>query len=154
MMTQIWSESSLSAWKIHGPLATHWVHSEDWSDCADSQADLSLRWAHRPFCWFCPAPAHLVAYSFSLMSTCDSKLSAFSMDGHIIVSLMNFIYFKVWLINRGKIEYHVCPGGHQRNELVTNMARSSAVVRWFYYVMFGVPAMFKPKCRLISVRMW
>ena len=23
-----------------------------WSDQADAQADLSLRWAHRPFCWF------------------------------------------------------------------------------------------------------
>ena len=24
-----------------------------WSDWADAQADLSLRWAHMPFCWFC-----------------------------------------------------------------------------------------------------
>ena len=24
-----------------------------WSDWADAQADLSLRWAHRSFCWFC-----------------------------------------------------------------------------------------------------
>ena len=23
------------------------------SDWADAQADLSLRWAHMPFCWFC-----------------------------------------------------------------------------------------------------
>ena len=42
----VWSESSLSAWRKLGPLATHWVHSEDWSDWADTQADLSLRWAH------------------------------------------------------------------------------------------------------------
>ena len=25
----VWSESSLSAWRKLGPLATHWVHSED-----------------------------------------------------------------------------------------------------------------------------
>ena len=25
----VWSESSLSAWRNHGSLATHWVHSED-----------------------------------------------------------------------------------------------------------------------------
>ena len=30
-----------------------------WSDWADAQADLSLRWAHMPFCWFCDDAAHL-----------------------------------------------------------------------------------------------
>ena len=34
-------------------LAILGAHSEDWSDWADTQADLSLHWAHRPFCWFC-----------------------------------------------------------------------------------------------------
>ena len=32
------------------------TNSEDWSDWADAQADLSLRWTQRSFCWFCPAP--------------------------------------------------------------------------------------------------
>ena len=26
---------------------------------AASQADLSLRWAHMPFCWFCNEAAHI-----------------------------------------------------------------------------------------------
>ena len=30
----VWSESSLSTWRNHGSLATHWAHSEDWSDWA------------------------------------------------------------------------------------------------------------------------
>ena len=42
----VWSESSLSAWRKLGSLATHWVHSEECSDWADAQADLSVRWAH------------------------------------------------------------------------------------------------------------
>ena len=29
------------------------------SDWADAQADLSLRWAHMPFCWFCHEAAHM-----------------------------------------------------------------------------------------------
>ena len=29
-----------------------------WSDWMAAQADLSLRWAHRSFCWFCRATAH------------------------------------------------------------------------------------------------
>ena len=32
--------------------ATHWAHSELWSDWADAQADLSLRWAHSHFVGF------------------------------------------------------------------------------------------------------
>ena len=32
------------------------------SDWADAQADLSLRWAHMPFCWFCHEAAQLYMY--------------------------------------------------------------------------------------------
>ena len=42
----VWSDSSLSAWRKRWTLVTHWVHSEDWSNWADAQADLSLIWAH------------------------------------------------------------------------------------------------------------
>ena len=46
----VWSESSLSAWRKLGSLATHLVHSEDSrSDWADALADLSLRWAQSHF---------------------------------------------------------------------------------------------------------
>ena len=53
-------QSSLSTWRKLGSLATHWAHSEDWLDWADAQADLSLRWAHMPFCWFCHEAAQVV----------------------------------------------------------------------------------------------
>ena len=33
-----------------------------WSDLANAQADLSLRWAHMPFCWFCHEEAHIHTY--------------------------------------------------------------------------------------------
>ena len=48
----VWSESSLSARRKLESLATHWAHSEDWSDWVDAQADLSLRWAHSHFVGF------------------------------------------------------------------------------------------------------
>ena len=47
----VWSESSLSAWRMFGSLATHWAHSED--------SDLSLRWAHMPLRWFCHEAAQM-----------------------------------------------------------------------------------------------
>ena len=37
----MWSESSLSAWRKFGSLASYWAHREDWSDWAESQGDLS-----------------------------------------------------------------------------------------------------------------
>ena len=37
-------------WVLSYPLS---AQRRLWSDWADAQADLSLRWAHMPFCWFC-----------------------------------------------------------------------------------------------------
>ena len=45
-----------------GSVATHWLHSEDWSDWADAQTDLRLRCAHVSFCLFCLAPAKLLCF--------------------------------------------------------------------------------------------
>ena len=55
----VWSESSLSAWRKLGSFTTLWAHSRLWSNWADAQADLSLRWAHIPFCCFCLEAAHI-----------------------------------------------------------------------------------------------
>ena len=45
-----------SAWVLSYPLS---AQRRLWSDWADAQADLSLRWAHRSFCWFCHEAAHI-----------------------------------------------------------------------------------------------
>ena len=42
-------------WVAKDPTFLH-ADSEDWSDWAE--ADLSLRWAHMSFCWFCYAAVH------------------------------------------------------------------------------------------------
>ena len=54
----VWSESWLSTLRKLGSVGTHWAHRL-WSDWADAQADLSLCWAHLPFCSFCHEAAHL-----------------------------------------------------------------------------------------------
>ena len=36
-----------------GPNASSCGQRRLWSDWVDAQADLSLRWVHMPFCWFC-----------------------------------------------------------------------------------------------------
>ena len=45
------------AWVLSYPLSTQ---QRLWSDWADAQADLRLRWAHMPFCWFCDEAAHFL----------------------------------------------------------------------------------------------
>ena len=59
----VWSVSLLSAWRNLCSLAKHRAPIEDWSDWVDAQADLSLRWAHKSFCWFC----HVGADFFSTL---------------------------------------------------------------------------------------
>ena len=56
----VWSVSSLCAqWVAKGPRFLH-ADSEDSDQTgAVAQADLSLCWAHIPFCWFCHEAAHL-----------------------------------------------------------------------------------------------
>ena len=55
----VWSKSSLCVqWVDKDPSFLH-ADNEDWSDWAGAQADLSLRWAHMPFCRFSHEAAHL-----------------------------------------------------------------------------------------------
>ena len=51
-----------------GPEASSCKQRQLSSAWADAKADLSIRWAHRTFCWFCPAAAqmHLVIISEQL----------------------------------------------------------------------------------------
>ena len=68
------SEDSDQPWHPHSLIRVFAVRSMDsegpklsssgqrrfLSDWADAQADLSLRWAHMPFCWFCHEAAHFM----------------------------------------------------------------------------------------------
>ena len=57
------AQSSLCAqWVAKDPSFLH-ADSKDWSDLADAQADLSLRWAQRSFCWFCHKAAQNASFS-------------------------------------------------------------------------------------------
>ena len=84
-------QSLLPAWRNLGSLAIHWAHSKDWSDWVDAQADLSLRWAHWSFCWFCHAAAHLISCSF---------FGQVSIRGHIF-SFENtvLVYIEIYVVH-------------------------------------------------------
>ena len=58
------------AWVLSYPLSPQ---RRLWSDWADAQADLSLRGAHMPFCWFCHVAAHLLPVRFNPVENCSYK---------------------------------------------------------------------------------
>ena len=83
--TQSDQESSLSTWRNLGSLGTQWMHSEDWLDWADAQADLSLHRAYRSFCWFCHALAHIILnslpmFAWSLNALCRPHVHVFCLS--------------------------------------------------------------------------
>ena len=54
----------------YGPNLSSCGQRRLWSNWADAQTDLSLRWAHIPYCWFCHDVAHLICFSGdSIIST-------------------------------------------------------------------------------------
>ena len=58
------------AWVLSYPLSTQ---RRIWSDWADAQADLSLRWAHMSLCWFYHEVAHLFDWK-SLTVICIHRI--------------------------------------------------------------------------------
>ena len=61
------------------PLSAQW---RLWSDWANAQADLSLRWAHMPFCWFCHKALTYLLPHYVLLSQSYTKR-----DGFIITQM-------------------------------------------------------------------
>ena len=74
------------------PSASSCGQSRLWSDLADAQADLSLRWAHRLFCWFCRA---LVHKSFCRLCHVPSRLIDLSINYNTLLFL-SLHFFVCW----------------------------------------------------------
>ena len=60
------------AWVLSYPLSARW---RLWSYWKSAQADLSLRWAHMPFCWFCHEAAHISFVGMRWSTTCLRRVS-------------------------------------------------------------------------------
>ena len=92
-------QSSLSTWRNLGSLASQMSGQQRlWSEWVDAQADLSLRWAHRSFCWFCHAAAQIYLNLFMLTGlvypgfvnwVCPFQTFGF----YFIIFVQKFLYF-------------------------------------------------------------
>ena len=59
-LIRIFAVRMKKAWVLSYPLR---AQRRLWSDWPDAQADLSLRWAHMPFCWFCHEAAQIIIWA-------------------------------------------------------------------------------------------
>ena len=55
-LIRVFAVRSIGTW---GPNVSSCVQRKLWSDWADAQADLCLRWLQWSFCWFCHVAAHV-----------------------------------------------------------------------------------------------
>ena len=71
-ISTVWSVFTISMknrWVLGFPQSAQWRY---WSDWAHTLADVSLRWAHMSFCWFCNALTQIcfIYLTFSLFIFC------------------------------------------------------------------------------------
>ena len=84
----VWSESSLSAWRNIGSLATHWAHSKD-SDQTGRMPRLILVFAGRTvICWFCGAAAHQFIIT-QILQRLNEDMTKYN-------TIYTDFYFKIW----------------------------------------------------------
>ena len=93
----VWSESSLSAWRKLGSLATRWAHSED-----SDQPGRSLRWAHSHFVGFVTRQLKDSGKAIMFLqwhSACRRKIAFFGLHGWNISSILfgHMPYIIIWV---------------------------------------------------------
>ena len=87
----VFAERSMGSW---GPTLSSWGQRRLWADWMDALSDLSIRWVHMPFCWFC----HEVAQIFeNIHYNCD-QLTIISNHITTIKSLSSCKQKKKWKI--------------------------------------------------------
>ena len=59
-LIRVFADHMKKHWTLNYLLSVQW---RLWSDWGDAQVDLSLRWAHMSFCWFCRSAAHMCSVS-------------------------------------------------------------------------------------------
>ena len=148
----VWSVFAVhmkKAW-VSYPLSAQWRlirlgRCPGWSESwADVQADLSLRWAHMPFCRFCHALAHFISVSpNSILKSCNygphscivllrKNSLGFTMPFFMDSGLPLIFCFKIpWLFHDFSLTFHHFPDIFNRSSLPPN------VPRWpFYFINY------------------
>ena len=103
----VWSESSLSAWRTFGALATHWAQAKTLIRLGGRLGWSESSLGAYSFCWFCHVAAHI--RTISDQYNCFLKLRS-----------NNFIHF-AWIsamnVHCGWPSYRLCHLLHKRDNI-------------------------------------
>ena len=83
------------AWVLSYPLS---AQQRLWSDWVDAQADLSLHWAHMPFCWFCHEVAQFFVPCHDKISICHMGTTKVQISLHIHTAWLAHLLFTVKIV--------------------------------------------------------
>ena len=108
-LIRVFTVQMKKAWVLSYPLS---VQQRLWSDWADAQADLSLCWAHMPFCLFCHDAAQIktvfawdCSYSYSRNRTCNSH------DQGLLFFLFGWLCWLCWGLTSQSTIFQSCRDG-------------------------------------------
>ena len=103
-----WEMNKFGIWNIsEGPKLSSCEQRRLWSDWADAQADLSLRWAHMPFCWFCHEAAHIAMTDSTFVLRWDKQAetekekSLTAIERDILAPCVRMVYHR-WCNHRSR----------------------------------------------------
>ena len=89
------------AWVLSYPMS---AQRRLWSNWVDAQADVSLRWAHMPFCWFCHEAAQLINF-WTLITICEKTCSNFQHSAKV----------RIWARPWENASYAICKQQRRRS---------------------------------------
>ena len=116
------------AWVLGYPLS---AQRSLWSDWADAQADPSLRWMHRSFCWFYREVAHLLfmILLFQVYLVTDSRVLYITEDGGL-----TFDSFNIPMAVDGELIFH--PSKHYQTYILAKTPSRVSLFFLFFVCLF------------------
>ena len=97
------------SWVISYPWSAQWRLSSDW---ADAQADLSLHWAHRSFCWFCRAAVRIIVIYHVAPNLQGNLRKEVLLTLKYKLQISSQVQFRHWLHTRNVSKVHGFPLPH------------------------------------------
>ena len=149
-------------WALNYLLSTNW---RLWSDWVDAQADLSFRWVHMSFCWFCCVVAHIsydcCTHAYIIWASAEqnhqnvlcpqqrlrSACASAQSDQRLCYVLMRKLRnqgFCLW--QRGLFSLGKCPGWSESSLAAQVILLVLSCTGWYRVLLNYVPTLFTDAC--------
>ena len=136
-LIRVFAVCSVGSWWFNVSSCGRW---RLWSDWADVQADLSLHWVHRSFCWFCHEAAHLYLNSQQINT---SVHLLYKLAESAVCKALCDLDFLVWrllvpssqaLLPQGCRYLAVGVGWYSRDSRCDNSSTHQTILQYLWYM--------------------